>query len=227
LTRILLSSDAASNRVEEAAIGRARARSDASSAGPGRPRDPRADDAILAATRDLLAEVGFERLTVTDVAGRAGVGRPTVYRRYPSKEALVAASVEALRSDVPAPDTGTLCGDLRAELIPRAPAFGHPLVLQFLAALLVSNAEGSEFAEVYWRDAVAQRREAFGDIFVRAQERGELATRADIDLLTDVVAGAVIYQILRPAAMRSEPVEERLERLVELLCSMLRNADRA
>lgn len=202
-------------------MGRAPQAVDGSQRGPGRPREQHVDDAILATTRELLAEVGFERLTMTDVAARAGVGRPTVYRRYPSKEALVAASVEALRRDEPAPDTGTLSGDLRAELLPRVSAFGHPLVLQFLAMLLVSNAEGSEFAEVYWRDAVAQRREAFGDILVRAQARGELPVDADVDLLTDVVAGTVIYQILRPAGVRTGPLEERLERLIELLCSML------
>ncbi|TVR19275.1 MAG: TetR/AcrR family transcriptional regulator [Nitriliruptor sp.] len=207
-------------------MGRAPQALRSSQSGPGRPRERHVDDDILTATRELLAEVGFERLTMTDVAARAGVGRPTVYRRYPSKEALVAASVEALRRDEPAPDTGTLCGDLRAELLPRAPAFGHPLVLQFLAMLLVSNAERSEFAEVYWRDAVAQRRDAFGEILVRAQARGELAVDADVDLLTDVVAGTVIYQILRPVGARTESLEGRLERLIALLCSMLGRLER-
>lgn len=188
---------------------------------PGRPRDRQVDDAILAAARELLVEVGFERLTVTDVAARAGVGRPTVYRRYASKEELVAASVEALRSDEPAPDTGTLCGDLRAELLPRASALRHPLLLQFLAVLLVSNAQGSEFAATYWRDAIAQRRAAFGEIFLRAQARGELAPDADPDLLTDVVAGAFTYQAMRPAAVETEAIEARVERLLDLLCALL------
>lgn len=187
----------------------------------GRPRDRQADDAILAATRELLAEVGFERLTVTDVATRAGVGRPTVYRRYPSKEALIAASVEALRSDEPAPDTGSLCGDIREELLPRAPALGEPLVLQFLAMLLVSNANRSEFAETYWREAVAQRRDAFSEVFERAKARGELPGQLEVDLAIDVVAGAVLYQLIRPDPVRDEPLEQRVERLIALLCSML------
>lgn len=189
--------------------------------GPGRPRDPLTDDAILAATRALLAEVGYERLTMTDVAARAGVGRPTVYRRYPSKDALVAASVDALRSDAPVPDTGTLRGDLRAELLPRAPSLDAPLLLQFLAVLLVSNAERSEFAEVYWRDAVAQRRDAFSVVFQRAKARGELALGLDTGLLVDLVAGGVIYQVLRPAGVREEPIEERVERLIDLVCALL------
>ncbi len=187
----------------------------------GRPRDRQADDAILTATRELLAEVGFERLTVTEVAARAGVGRPTVYRRYPTKEALIAASVEALRSDEPTPDTGSLCGDIRAELLPRAPALGQPLVLQFLAMLLVSNADRSEFAETYWREAVAQRRDAFSEVFERAKLRSELPSQLDVDLAIDVVAGAVLYQLLRPASLLDEPLEQRVERLIEVLCSML------
>lgn len=188
---------------------------------PGRPRDQQLDTAILTATRALLAEVGYDRLTVTEVAARAGVGRPTVYRRYPTKEALVAASVDALRSYAPAPDTGTLCGDLRAELLPRAAALGEPLLLQFVAVLLVSNAEGSSFAETYWRRAVAQRRAAFGEVLGRARARGELDPTLDDDLLIDVLAGAVLYQALRPQATRTEPLEARVERLVTLLCRLL------
>ena len=188
---------------------------------PGRPRDLRADRDILVAARELLGEVGFEQLTVTDVAARAGVGRPTVYRRYPTKEALVAAAVEELRADAPVPDTGTLRGDLRAELLPRASAVGDPLVLQLLAALLVSNARGSDFAGVYWRGAVEGRRAAFAMILQRAIARGELDGDADPDLLTDVIAGAVLYQALRPADELREPVADRIERLIGLLCDVL------
>ena len=191
--------------------------------GPGRPRDRQVDDAILAATRELLTEVGFERLTVTDVALRAGVGRPTVYRRYPSKEALVAASVDALRNDAPAPDTGSLIGDLRQELLPRAVALEEPLLLQFLAMLLVANAQDSEFAHTYWRDAVAARREAFTQVLQRAQARGELSHDLDLDLLVDVVAGSILYQILRPATIRTQPIDERIESLIELFATLVPN----
>lgn len=196
-------------------------RSSGPSRPPGRPRDEQVDAAILAATRELLVEVGYERLTMTDVAARAEVGRPTVYRRYASKEALVAASVDAVRQPSPAPDTGSLRGDLRAELLPRAAELGEPLLLQFLAVLLVSNAEGSPFAQVYWRKAVAARRAAFGEMLERAQLRGELADDLDVDLLTDLVGGGMIYQALRPAGVRDEPLAQRVERVVELVCRLL------
>lgn len=55
---------------------------------PGRPRDAEADQRIVDATRDLLREGGLEAVTIAAVAARAGVGRPTIYRRYPDREAL-------------------------------------------------------------------------------------------------------------------------------------------
>jgi AcrR family transcriptional regulator len=83
--------------------------------GPGRPRDARRDEAILTATLGILRELGYRGLTVGGVAARAGVGRPTIYRRWSSKPALVvAALVESARLAVPLVDTGSLREDLIA-----------------------------------------------------------------------------------------------------------------
>ena len=72
----------------------------------GRPRDERADRAILSAALELMAEHGVHGLRIDDVADRAGVGKATIYRRYRSKEELVAAAVGALVSEIAVPDTG-------------------------------------------------------------------------------------------------------------------------
>src|SRR3954453_461410 len=82
----------------------------------GRPRDPRRDKAIYDAVLELLAEVGFDRMSLDAVAARAGVSKPTIYRRCPDgKAALVAAAVAFRREAKPAtPDTGSLRGDLLA-----------------------------------------------------------------------------------------------------------------
>src|SRR4051794_23872567 len=86
---------------------------DASGRRPGRPRDARHDEAILEATMALLSEAGYARLTIDGVAARAGVGRPTIYRRWPSKPALVvAALLHAPQIQVPHADTGSLRADL-------------------------------------------------------------------------------------------------------------------
>src|SRR5450631_2534200 len=82
----------------------------------GRPRDAGRDVAILDTVRELLIEVGYDHLSIESVAGRAGVGKATIYRRYPDKATLVAAAVEHRAPWSPPPATG----DLGAVLLARA-----------------------------------------------------------------------------------------------------------
>ena len=87
----------------------------ASTRGPGRPRSPEADRAILEATVALLSEMGYQRLTIEEVAVRAGVSKTTIYRRHPSKISLVAAAATDFQdASVPELDTGSFRGDLLA-----------------------------------------------------------------------------------------------------------------
>ena len=81
---------------------------------PGRPRSAEADEAILQAALELLAENGYRALTMERVRERSGVGKATLYRRYGSKEELVRAAIVHLNADVPLPDTGSLVGDFAA-----------------------------------------------------------------------------------------------------------------
>src|SRR5713226_929127 len=79
----------------------------------GRPRDPAVDEAILAAAGDLLAEVGYARLTMDQVAARARAGKASVYLRWPNKVALVAEAIQYRSAVVPdVPDTGSLHADM-------------------------------------------------------------------------------------------------------------------
>ena len=81
---------------------------------PGRPRDPGYDKAILHATLEILFEKGYAGLTIDGVAAKTGVGRPTIYRRWPSKPALVIAALGQSVGLSPTPDTGSLRDDLLA-----------------------------------------------------------------------------------------------------------------
>src|SRR5712691_7905747 len=93
----------------------------------GRPRDPAVDEAVLTAAVDLLAEVGYARLTMDQIAARAGVGQASVYLRWPNKVALVAEAIQHRSAVVPeVPDTGSLRDDM----------------LVFLRALLRGKAAG-------------------------------------------------------------------------------------
>src|SRR5579872_3964280 len=81
---------------------------------PGRPRDPGYDKAILDVTLEILNDKGYARLTIDGVAAKAGVGRPTIYRRWSSKPALVIAALTQSPQLSLTPDTGALREDLLA-----------------------------------------------------------------------------------------------------------------
>lgn len=122
----------------------------APSQGPGRPRQPDIDERLLAATRALLAEVGYARLTVDAVAGRAGAGKAAIYRRYASRTELIYAALFAdpallHRSDVV--DTGSLAGDLSAEAADLLSLFGDPVAQAAMPGLLVDLAADQALIE--------------------------------------------------------------------------------
>jgi AcrR family transcriptional regulator len=105
----------------------------------GRPRNPAKDVAVLQATRDLLVEVGYQGATVVAIARRAGVGAPTIYRRWPTKEALIedAAFGHPQPAPVPAP-TGDLHTDLRAWVATFLDFLADPVTRAALPGLLAA-----------------------------------------------------------------------------------------
>jgi AcrR family transcriptional regulator len=162
-------------------------------ASAGRPRSEVAHQAILDATLELLTEVGFSALTVEGVAQRAGVGKATIYRRWPSKLPLV---VDAFR-ELPAftdVDTGTLAGDLKAMLTQYLRDFlATPLVTVYpsLAAERRHNPELGELLDPLLRD----RRRPLSAALRRAVERGELASDLDLDLASDPIVGPIAVRL--------------------------------
>jgi AcrR family transcriptional regulator len=160
---------------------------------PGRPRDPRRDAAILESAIELIAEVGYERTTIDAIAQRAGVGRPTVYRRWPGgKDELVAAALRAQREAVPPiPDTGTLRGDLLA--------LAHALVEHMqnrgrLALGLLSQMRASDELARLFREHIVPAREVWMLTPVaRAVERGELRRERPVSPLFVDVAPALVF----------------------------------
>src|SRR5579859_1576410 len=107
---------------------------------PGRPREARIDAAVQEATRSLLAEVGYEGLTVDAVAARARVGKAAIYRRYRSKaEMAFAAAVHDLEIE-PSADTGSLRGDLRELVAIIAANIGSPAARQLAPPLVAELA---------------------------------------------------------------------------------------
>lgn len=169
----------------------------------GRPRSTRAHAAILDATLALLAEKGYERLTVEDVAAAAGVGKATIYRRWASKAPLVIAAYAQLPGLVP-PDTGSVADDLTALLQSFArilAATPLPRVLPILAGECLHDPELSKLLVPINRE---RRRPLFA-ILERAVGRGELPAGVDLGAAADLVVGPIMTRIY----FTGEPVRAR------------------
>ena len=162
---------------------------------PGRPRDARRDEAILAATLALLQEQGYSGLTIDGVADRAGVGRPTIYRRWPSKPALVvAALVDSARLAVPERDTGSLRRDLIAVQRHQVELMSSPVSRRVTAGLIADLASDPHLAETYVSQYLAPRRATVWQVLQRGVDRGELAADVDFAFIYDLLVGPLFMR---------------------------------
>ncbi|MFE5332386.1 TetR/AcrR family transcriptional regulator [Embleya sp. NPDC056575] len=164
---------------------------------------PRKAQAIFDATLDLLADKGYEGLTIEGVAERSGVNKTTIYRWWPSKGALLGAALTgARRLEFPMPDTGSLRGDLEALLDGMVSLLTTPPTADIAVAALgavTHSAELAEHAGAFFAGRLARER----PVFERAVARGELAADADPMLLMDLLAGAAWLRVV----FRQLPVE--------------------
>jgi AcrR family transcriptional regulator len=163
---------------------------------PGRPRSVEADVAILGAAAAVFAECGFEGMTVEGVALRAGVGKGTIYRRYPCKlDLVIAAAGMFSQADEPPVDTGSTAGDLRA----LADSFVSVLTETPLgAALPMLVAERARIPELRAAidDVVHRKRARSGVVVSRAIEGGGLRPDADVEQVIESLSGPILYRFL-------------------------------
>src|SRR3954449_8248002 len=118
--------------------------------GRGRPRDPETDGRITKAAAQLMLERGFDRTTVDDVAARAGVGKATVYRRWPSKEDLAVAAMETLyTAEFPEADTGSIETDLTESYRSVLAFVNTPEGAAFLRTSIAESVRDERIAELY------------------------------------------------------------------------------
>jgi AcrR family transcriptional regulator len=159
------------------------------SSSAGRPRSEEAHQAILNATLELLVEVGFSALTVEGVASRAGVGKATIYRRWPSKLPLVVEAFGQLPGfeDV---DTGDLAGDLKKMLRGYLDVFNSTPLSAVLPSLAGERTHNPELSQLFG-PVSKDRRRPLVKAFERAVARGEVAPGLDLDLAADLVVGPI------------------------------------
>ena len=163
--------------------------------GPGRPRDASRDAVILDAALRILQDAGYGALTIEAVAARAGVSRPTIYRRWPSKPALVvAALVESAQLALPHIDTGSLRRDLIAVQHRQVELMDAPGTRRITAGLVADLADDPELGERYVREYLSPRRAIVWQILQRGADRGELARDADFAFLYDLLVGPLFMR---------------------------------
>src|ERR687895_2121034 len=144
----------------------------------GRRRSERAHAAILAATQELLVERGYGNLTIEGVAARAGVGKQTIYRWWPSRAALVLEAYLAGSDALPPPaPRASVEEDVRALLVWLSTVLAEPIGGRVLAGLVADLEHDDDLAERYRRDVVPVRRAAMLAALERGGARGEI--RAD------------------------------------------------
>ncbi|MFP2925999.1 TetR/AcrR family transcriptional regulator [Pyxidicoccus sp. 3LG] len=175
---------------------------------PGRPRSEEAHGAILDAAISLIREVGYDALAMDAIAARAGVGKATVYRRWPSKETLVAEALERLMRAIPVPDTGTTGGDLRVMMRDALDMYRDASTGALLSGLVAAMARSERIARAVRDGFIAARRDALRQVLQRGVVRGELRKGLDVDLVLDLLGGPLFYRFL----ITGGPLDERLIR---------------
>ncbi|MEU5154694.1 TetR/AcrR family transcriptional regulator [Glycomyces sp. NPDC021274] len=161
----------------------------------GRPRDSQIDHAIAAATRALLTERGYAKLTVDAVASRAGIGKAAIYRRFATKQEMIFAATVHDMEEQPPPDSGSLRGDLQAigEVIAGQLSTAPPDVLHgLLADIHGDTALGARFAGTF----IERERFVIDTVLARALERGELKATPDAAIVHALLLGPIFYWLL-------------------------------
>jgi AcrR family transcriptional regulator len=178
----------------------------------GRRRSDRSHQAIIAATQELLVERGYRALTIEGVAARAGVGKQTIYRWWPSRAALVleAYLVASDRVQLPSPDSGSAREDVRALIGWLAAVLAEPTGGRVVAGLVGDLQHDSDLAEGFRQGVVPARRQAMLAALERGRERGEIRADADLELAVDALHGAVFYRLLLSGEPLDAAFAERL-----------------
>ena len=149
---------------------------------------------ILDAALTVLAETGFDRLTMDAVAAEAKASKATLYRRWTSKTELVVDAVCSHKEQPTSPDTGSLRGDL-LEAYCGLGGLGDARSMGVLAAVVTAMARDEEFALVYRRDFIGPKQRAMRVVLERAVARGEIRDDVDLDLLAPALPGIVLHRV--------------------------------
>ena len=161
---------------------------------------------IFGATLDLVAEHGYDRLTMDAIAAASRAGKATLYRRWPSKAELVVAAVHDLKSRAaPAPaDTGSLRGDLLSGVCSEM-GLDDPHQMAVMSGLSTAIHSDPELRRAFVNGFLTPRRKDLERVFRRAVDRGELPPDVDVALLATVLPAVVTFHTTFATEQAADP----------------------
>ena len=163
---------------------------------PGRPRCEQSQKAILRSTLKLLQKAGFAELTIEAIAAHAGVGKATVYRWWPNKGALVVdAFASVTKDDLHFPDCGSVYKDVSLQMSQWLGVLRSPRG-RIVAAVIAGGQSDVELMEAFRARFLRPRRQEAYQTLRRGIERGELPHGLDLDLVLDILYGAIYMRFL-------------------------------
>jgi len=177
--------------------------------GRGRPRSETADRAILDATLRMLGTRGVAGTTIEGVAADAGVGKTTIYRRWPTKTDLILAAISDLVPPGDPPDTGTMAGDMAALAEGQQRRLAGSGLAGIVPRVLAESMSDPELHEEFVDRVVNPFRGLLRLFIERGIERGELRPDLEVEALVDLLHSIPIYKILMsrgdPASLKDVP----------------------
>jgi AcrR family transcriptional regulator len=187
----------------------------------GRPLDSTRDDVLRASALELLADIGYDRLTIGKIAARAGAGKATIYRRWSGKAELVVDALMCEKVKLPVANTGTLRGDL-AELVDQADMSTSQLDTQVIIGLVSALPHDAELRDVFRTQLVDVHIATLALVFQRAVARGEIPPVKNLETIVSILPALVLHRLIVTA---TEPDRAFFESVIEGVLLPLLKAD--
>ena len=175
----------------------------------GRPLDSSRDVALREAALELLAEIGYDRLTIDAVAARAHASKVTIYRRWSGKAELVVDALGCLKDSSPVPDTGSLAGDLEA-IAQGAASTDRQFDAQLMMGLITALTRDAELRQAFRERLMDPGTADLTQVFERSVRRGEVPGDRNLDLVVSLFPALMIYHLLTSGELPDADFAERV-----------------
>lgn len=164
------------------------------SAVKGRPRDPQVDAAILAASLDVLADRGFARFTMEEVATKAGVGKASIYRRFPDKDALIVHTLDHINDDLPPiPEEGAVRDRLSIMMERVRRGFPNSHAGRIMRHVMGESSESPHLVAEFYRRVIAPRHDRIRSVLAEGKAADEFDSDIDVEVAIAALIGSMVF----------------------------------